>query len=170
MKTPEFKLLLAGFMGSGKTTVLREIQRLKPEWACVDLDSSLPGPGESVAQLVGRIGWGAFRERERQTLQSLLATPSPQLIALGGGSLIEGWPLIEEARARVVWLDAPFALCWQRIQGDPQERPLALAGEAALGSLYHERLPLYQKADLRVDAGQSAQQVALAILRGAGLA
>jgi len=64
-----------------------------------------------------------------------------------------------------VWLDAPFELCWQRIQQDGANRPLA-RDEAMARQRYVDRLPLYQQANVRiaVEAGVSPESIAAAIL------
>ena len=97
------------------------------------------------------------------------ASESYAVIALGGGA----WT-IEENRALIaahdclcVWLDAPFELCWQRINAgttDGQARPLARTREEA-ERLYAARRALYALAHRRVgvDAGRSDDEMAAEI-------
>jgi shikimate kinase len=49
-----------------------------------------------------------------------------------------------------IWLDAPFELCWLRIQKDGATRPLA-PDEATARSRYEGRLALYRQASIRPD-------------------
>jgi shikimate kinase len=53
-----------------------------------------------------------------------------------------------------IWLDAPFELCWLRIQKDGATRPLA-PDEATARSRYEARLELYRQASIRVPINQS---------------
>jgi shikimate kinase len=170
MKTPPGPhVLLAGFSGSGKTTVLREIERLLPEKACLDLDQLVMAGQGSVAAIVDKEGWSGFRARELAQLKQVLARPDRTVVALGGGTLEQGWAVIDQSKVKVVHLDCPFETCWQRISRGT-ERPLVQLGEAALSKLFEERKPLYHRCSLRVDATGSPDEVALAILRLTGLA
>jgi shikimate kinase len=53
-----------------------------------------------------------------------------------------------------IWLDAPFELCWLRIQKDGATRPLA-PDEATARSRYEGRLALYRQASIRVPINES---------------
>jgi len=162
------KLLLTGFMGSGKSTTLVEIKRLAPEWRCLDLDDLLAPAGEKVAALIQRVGWDEFRRLEKARLAELLQSDEALVLALGGGTLVQGLPLVQQhSEALLVHLAVPFALCWQRIQQDPSERPLVALGEAKVRALFDERQALYQQAHLTVDGSLAPREVALAILQRA---
>lgn len=162
------KLLLTGFMGCGKSTTLVEIKRLAPELTCLDLDELLGGGQETVAQLIARVGWQEFRRLELAQFKELLNRPGSLVVALGGGTLVQGQPLLaSHSDVTLVHLALPFAECWRRIQASGSERPLVLQGEDQLRALYEERLPLYQQAHFSVDATQSPAEVALAILQRA---
>ncbi len=164
------KILLAGFSGAGKSTVLRELAKAGAGRfrSFIDLDRETLGTEfPDVARLVAVLGWEGFRAREEKALRRLLRAPGPAVIALGGGTLERGWEVLAEyPEARVCHLDCPFDLCWRRLRGDAQVRPLAQGGEQAMRDLYQRRVPLYARADWRVDATQTPEEVALAILRG----
>jgi shikimate kinase len=53
-----------------------------------------------------------------------------------------------------VWLDAPFDLCWLRIQKDGATRPLA-PDEAAARARYEGRVALYRQASIHIPINQS---------------
>lgn len=168
MKRPGTKLLLAGFSGSGKSTVLEELEHHPgPFETFLDLDELVRGKEGSVATFVARHGWEAFRDEELRQLEQTLERPESLVVALGGGTLERGWPLIERfPDVQVCHLACPFEVCWQRLAFDAEERPLAQAGKEALSALYEKRRPSYARAHFSVDSARSLREVALAILQG----
>src|SRR5713226_1197432 len=147
------RIIVVGFMGCGKTTVARALaQRLG--CAMVDLDSFITDrEGHTPAEIIVQDSEPSFREIETQALRVVLEENAARVIALGGG----GW-MIEANRAIAekhnclsVWLDAPFELCWERIQSSGTNRPLAPDRESAQ-ELYESRRASYQLAQLRVEA------------------
>ena len=145
------KLIITGFMGCGKTQVARELAR-RLNLEMVDLDESITSRvGRSPAQLIVEDGEAAFRTIESEVLRGLLETEGEGVIALGGGAWIQ-----ETNRARIrqhgclsVWLDAPFEICWARIEASEDVRPLGKTREQAQ-ALYNLRRPIYQLADVHI--------------------
>jgi shikimate kinase/3-dehydroquinate synthase len=81
-------LLLAGFMGTGKSTV-GPLAAAKLDVPFVDTDDLVAHEaGASVPELWRREGEAAFRERERAVLEKLLSDGKPRVVALGGGTLL----------------------------------------------------------------------------------
>jgi shikimate kinase len=109
-----------------------------------------------------------FRRAETMTLRVVLRRTDARVIALGGGAwtIEENRELIAAHGCLTVWLDAPFELCWGRIQREAGTRPLAL-DRASAHRLYRERLPLYGLAALRlpVAEGASAEETAAELLK-----
>ena len=147
-------IFLVGFMASGKTTVGAALAS-KLGRRFVDLDPLIVAKaGCSIAELIAREGEERFRQLETETLCEVAASEAA-IIAPGGGAITRN-----ENRALMnkfgvtVWLDAPFELCWQRIQQDVVVRPLA-ATEDAARERYEQRLTLYQQATVRVSTAES---------------
>ena len=141
-------------MASGKTTVGAALAS-KLGRRFVDLDPLIVAKaGCSIAELIAREGEERFRQLETETLCEVAASEAA-IIAPGGGAITRN-----ENRALMnkfgvtVWLDAPFELCWQRIQQDVVVRPLA-ATEDAARERYEQRLALYQQAAIRVSTTES---------------
>ena len=130
--------LLCGFMGSGKTTVS---ERLSGEVIAIDLDTlileKLQIKGfESIAHYVEEEGWEEFRFLEADNLSFLLDSCSAEekdvVVALGGGAVNElTLPIIEDSKARLVWLNVPFETCWERIKNS-SDRPLVYEGKTGV--------------------------------------
>lgn len=173
------RIVLAGFMGSGKSTVGRTLAR-RLGWEFADLDACIEARlGLSVPQIFARDGEDSFRTAEVTELTQLLCRPNC-VIALGGGA--PGTSAIRDMLARsertvVVHLRAPFAVlykrcCRQAAKPNAVARPLLgdpLLGdtEAAAHRRYRERLDVYAAvAHCAVDADAGPPSaVADAILR-----
>lgn len=145
------KIVITGFMGSGKTRLARELAgRLNLEM--IDLDDRIhEREGRTPAQLIVEEGEAAFRLVESDVLRELLETDGTCVIALGGGAWIveANRDLIDEYGCLSVWLDAPFEVCWARIETSGEDRPLGRTREQAQ-ALYERRRPVYQLAKIHV--------------------
>ncbi len=142
-------LFLVGFMASGKTTIGRALaERLNVPF--IDLDEMIvAAAGCPIAELIQDKGEAYFRQLETECLRQAVAR-EPAVIALGGGAFTQAVNRALIAQTGVsVWLDAPFELCWERIQRDAVVRPLA-ANEEAARVRFEQRLPLYQQAQLHI--------------------
>jgi shikimate kinase len=159
-------IAITGFMAAGKTTIGRALAtKLNCEF--VDLDESITAHQKrSISELIKTGGEDRFRQLETTTLAETLQASDHLVLALGGGTWAreENRRLLEKQDARVIWLDAPFELCWQRIPIGDNGRPLAPSREVA-EKLYLARRPVYELADLRlpVSEGQSAEECATEI-------
>ena len=140
-------------MGSGKTTVAQALAHAL-DCALLDLDRLITERLERTPkEIIEEDGEAAFREVETRFLQEVLAAGSAQVIALGGGAwTVEATrELITSHNGFTVWLDAPFEVCWQRIEAAGSERPLARDKESAL-HLYQLRRGAYELTELWIEA------------------
>jgi len=153
-------------MASGKSTV-GPVLAAKLGRPFLDLDRLIEAhAGCTIAELIQRDGEEAFRQLETATLRQTIQG-EPSVIAPGGGAITRAENrALMQATGAILWLDAPFALCWQRIQTDGATRPLA-PDEASARARYEQRLPLYQSAHLHIaiEAGQTADEIAAACVR-----
>jgi len=146
------KIVITGFMGSGKSTVARALaSRLESEM--LDLDQAVENEtGRSASEIIERDGEPAFRQIEGRMLRGALEDSAPEVVALGGGAWISeaNRSLIKEYGALSVWLDAPFDHCWKRIVESGGARPLARTKTDA-ENLFTQRRAAYELADLHVN-------------------
>ena len=147
------RIVIVGFMGCGKTTVAKALaQRLGCD--SLDLDSFVTNrEGRSPAEIIAQDSEPSFREIETRALKVVLEENPAGVIALGGGAwMIEANRALAEKHACLsVWLDAPFELCWERIQSSGTNRPLAPDRQSAQ-ALYDSRSLTYGLAQIRIDA------------------
>lgn len=162
-------LCLAGFMGSGKTTVGTLLAR-QLAWRFVDLDDRIEqAAGLRIPEIFERLGEPAFRQIEADQLRSALGRvfewKESMVIALGGGTYAQlGAPeFLRAANVPVVWLDSPVEVLLARCM-TMTGRPL-FRDEGSFRSLYAQRLPSYQQADYRVDSSGQPSRVVAEILR-----
>ncbi|MGA8740409.1 MAG: shikimate kinase [Terracidiphilus sp.] len=169
--TPLRRIVLTGFMGSGKSTVGPIIaERLG--WQFVDVDNVIEAEaGAAIADIFARHGEGAFRDCEHATI-ARLAIGEGVVLALGGGA-------IEREDTRQLLLNSPGTLLAHlevelnttltRCSGTENTRPV-LADQANLAARYQRRLPLYRMAHVSIHADTlTPDQVAEAVLHVAGL-
>lgn len=155
------KIIITGFMGSGKTTVAEELGR-RLGCGVIDLDALVTErAGRAPAEIIERDGEPAFRQIETQALRNVLDNHAARVIALGGGAwtVAENRELIAGRKCLSVWLDAPFELCWERIIAGGAARPLARDRESAQ-RLYDSRRAIYELADFRVIVGARGADLA----------
>lgn len=138
-------------MGSGKSRFARELAR-RLNLSMIDLDDAIAArEGKTPARLIVEHGEPHFRSIESQVLYELLQSGTTGIIALGGGAWIHetNRKLIDEYGCLSVWLDAPFAICWSRIESSAEDRPLGKS-KAQARALYERRRPVYQLAAMHL--------------------
>lgn len=162
-------LCLAGFMGSGKTTIGTLLAR-QLAWRFVDLDDRIEASaGLTIPQIFERLGEPAFRQLEAEQLRTALGRASENkestVLALGGGTYAQpGCPeFLRNAGIPVLWLDSPIELLLSRCM-TMTGRPL-FRDETSFRVLHAQRLASYQLADYRVDSSGDPTQVVSEILR-----
>lgn len=159
---------LAGFMGSGKTTVGVLLAR-QLAWRFEDLDARIEQvSGLTISNIFERRGEPAFREIERQQLEKTLGRVAESgeaiVLALGGGTYAQPG-MVERLRdfgGVVIWLDCPVDLLLARC-AIMDNRPL-FRDEVSFRDLLAARLPFYGQADYRVAGDDDPATVVTRIL------
>jgi shikimate kinase len=144
------RIVLVGFMGSGKTSVGRLLAR-KLRYAFEDMDERIEErAGRRVADIFRDDGEEAFREMEREEARAL-SSLSRLVVAAGGGAFSRPATreLLQEG-ALTVWLRCDLARILARVPADGS-RPLA-TNRAIMPALLAERETSYRMADVVVDA------------------
>jgi len=159
-------IVLAGFMGIGKSVVGRAVaQRLG--WPFLDTDSLIEAAlGTTVQEVFARYGEAFFRAQEQQAV-SHAAQQQDVVIAVGGGALLAAANRAAlEANGQIICLEAAPEAILARLPGD-SNRPL-LAGddpEERVRSLLTARAAHYASLPYHVDTtGLSVAEVAERVL------
>jgi shikimate kinase len=160
---------LAGFMGSGKTTIGTLLAR-QLAWRFVDLDDRIEEvAGLPIPEIFARFGEPAFRQIEADQLRAAVGraveSKESAVIALGGGTYAQlGAPeFLRAAGVPVIWLDSPIEILLARCM-TMIGRPL-FRDESSFRALHAQRLPSYQQADYRVNSSGEPSEVVAEILR-----
>lgn len=155
-------ITLAGFMGSGKTTVGKVLADFL---GCpfMDLDDLIvKKAGKSIPEIFAEDGEPAFRQQEARLLRQTVEkyTENTVVLALGGGAVTApaSAALLRE-KTVCIYLRASLETLLQRLEGETAGRPLA---DASLADRLSAREPLYeQTAHVIIDTdGLSPDEVA----------
>ena len=162
-------LVLIGFMGSGKSSVGRELAK-RWNFRFIDTDAMIRHKYDlSIPEIFAKHGENFFREAEYQALVRLRGITST-IIATGGGIVTQprNLPLLR-ALGPVIWLSADQTTILDRV-GKSAHRPMLNQAnpEESVTRLLKERVPLYhQAADLRIETSElTHREVADRIVSG----
>lgn len=148
-------LALIGFMGTGKSSVGRQVAEAL-QFAFVDTDALIEErTGRTISDIFERDGEPAFREWEHRVVEEL-AEGENTVIATGGGLPVNPANLESlKTHALVVWLWTSAETIYQRVRAH-SHRPL-LNGPDPLQKIQQLlvlREPYYRQADVLVNTEQ----------------
>ena len=151
-------------MGSGKTTVGRQIEKAYG-YSFLDTDAYIEArEGRSISRIFAEEGEEYFRKLEAAVLKELIANTSHALIATGGGMPLkkENARLLREL-GQVFYLETSEEGVWERVK-DSHDRPLLECEDPRqrIHELMKVRQPLYRSAaHVRIaPAGRGVEELA----------
>jgi shikimate kinase len=145
------RIVLTGFMGSGKSTV-GPLLAAKLGWTFIDLDTEIERrTGLTVPQIFADRGEASFRKEETAALAAVLGR-TRTVIALGGGApetLCNRLLLEQTPATAIVYLAAPFATladrCTQQAVNPTATIRPNFADPAAAEARFATRHPIYSR-------------------------
>lgn len=179
-ETTRRHLYLAGFMGTGKSTIGRAVAH-RLGWGFIDLDEFITSIcHRSIAEIFKSEGEPAFRIIEARALRLAVVSPHT-VISLGGGTpMRRDSANIIRSTGRCWLLKAELDVVWERVRQTESRRPLLegiLRGNgidestfqdfaAIVGPLLERRMGSYsQVADSVIDTStDSAENLAVKIV------
>lgn len=170
-KAAEFpeRIILVGFMGSGKTTIGKLVAE-ELGYKLVDTDQLIEEQeGMSVSQIFSFSGEEHFRDLESACIGQL-SMESRLIICTGGGLPMYNNNMQALLRlGTVIFLKVGVETVLNRV-GLAESRPL-LSGKSTsekrkfIKQKLNERNPVYEKASMIIAAGRPAQSVAMTIIK-----
>jgi len=143
-------IVLIGMMGSGKTTVAKELSKLIPEYSLSDIDEEIEkSTGKKISDIFLKYGEAHFRNLEKDKIEKI-SQKQNQIISLGGGAF-------ENEENRTIILNSSITIY---LKTSPQEifsrvknefhRPLLQKNctTERITELIKKREPNYLKADI----------------------
>ncbi len=144
------KVYIIGFMGSGKTTVGRELAA-RLDTPFFDLDELVESSEKmSVKEIFAQYGEPHFRRREREILRTTRYLDRG-VVATGGGTFtFEDNIQFIQAEGFSVYLSAPYALLRARVGEKAAERPMFRDDKSA-HDLFSSRIKYYRMSDITIE-------------------
>lgn len=171
-KMNNFKVLLVGLPGSGKTTLQNQVVKSakNPLILGYDLDQviEMTNPyGSKLSELIPSIGEESFRKLEKKTLFQLLERDENMVISLGGGTLSEEIlaELTEREAVQLVYLESSIIEAVDLTIGDP-DRPLSkLYSADELRELFEQRRQIFLGINYKIKTEMKLEQQVTEILK-----
>ena len=152
------RVLLIGMMGSGKSTIGRLLSA-ETGWQYVDNDELVrQAHGATARQILAERGEAPMRAAESEALRRGVLGPSPSVIGVAGGTILqpENRELLRSGGV-VVWLRADATALESRAMGADHRPWLDTGGGSWIRDAVVERDPLYASvADMVIDTGTKA--------------
>jgi len=145
---------LIGFMGSGKSSVGKELSKLLPSMELIDLDSYIEAmTGRTIPEIFETEGEEAFREMERTALENIFMTSEltgdSYILSLGGGTVTtEACRRMIRRNTSCFYLKASVNTLVSNLERWPGDRPMLKSGKslrARVEELMDARGPIYEK-------------------------
>jgi len=167
------KIVLLGYMASGKSLIGRELAKvLKMDY--LDLDDFIEkNEGKSIEKIFMEKGEIFFRKIENSYLQALISSKNNLVLSLGGGTpcFTNNLELLKNNKEiTTFFLNVPVSELAKRLMSDKENRPLVkyVSNETDMlefvGKHLFERLPFYNQAHFKMDANKPKEEVVESII------
>jgi shikimate kinase / 3-dehydroquinate synthase len=150
------KLVITGFMGTGKSTLGHKIAEAM-ELPFIDTDDLIAERlGMSVPEIFAQQGEAAFRAWEATIAAELSQDEETAIISTGGGMMLRQDNRQTFAADTVICLNASPEVIVQRLEGDGDERPLLRGDDplAKVEELLRHRQPQYRQFRWQIDTSE----------------
>lgn len=162
------KIVLLGYMGSGKSTVGRLLaQKLGSSF--IDLDVYIEDRlGKNISGIFEDHGEIFFRKKEHEFLKEILEKEENLVLSLGGGTpcYSNNMELVLEYTPNVFYLRLSIAKLAERLKSEKDHRPLIrhlpdIELPEFIGKHLFERSPFYNQATYILDADRLNEEALL---------
>ena len=144
---------LIGFMGSGKSSVGKEVSKLLPDMEFIDLDDYIEAmTGMKIPEIFEKQGEAAFRAMEQEALENIFMTNELTgedcILSLGGGTVTtEACRRMIRRNTTCFYLKASVDTLVHNLETWPGDRPMLKTGKdlrSRVEELMASRSKLYE--------------------------
>ncbi len=147
------KIILIGFMSSGKTSVAK-ILSIKKNIIHIDTDLEIERMFSlKIAEIFDKYGESFFREQESIILKKIENSNSNMIISTGGGTPIHSSNMQKLNKiGKTIYLESSFDFLYKNLKRDKESRPLCkMYNKKELNKIYNERIKIYSNAHLKIN-------------------
>lgn len=153
-KTMKKKIIITGFMNSGKSYLCKKLSQIL-KTKCCDLDKSIENmKSMSIREVFDQKGEKYFRKLEKKVFYQFFLKKDVKIISLGGGTLEELTNInyIKE-HSIIVWTFSRKQDLIHLNKKKDETRPLLKEHSdfKKLSNLYNKRVKKYRKADIKLN-------------------
>ncbi len=167
------KIVLLGYMASGKTTVGKQLSKLL-QYNFIDLDSYIEAQEKlSIPEVFQKKGAIYFRKKEAVYLRQILNKNKPIVLSTGGGTPCYGNNLsfiLKNKQHKSYYLKVPNTILAKRLVQEKAHRPLvsSISTEEKMlefvGKHIFERKQYYEQANYSINANTYPKAIVEAIV------
>ena len=147
------KIILIGFMSSGKTSVAK-ILSVKKNIIHMDTDQAIENKlNLKIDEIFDKYGESFFREQESIILKKIENSNSNMIISTGGGTPIHSSNMQKLNKiGKTIYLESSFDFLYKNLKRDKESRPLCkMYNKKELNKIYKERIKVYSNAYLKIN-------------------
>ena len=147
------KIILVGFMSSGKTTIARKLSMDK-NFSHIDTDLVIEKKFNlKIDEIFDKYGESFFREQESIILKKIENSNSNMIISTGGGTPIHSSNMQKLNKiGKTIYLESSFDFLYKNLKRDEESRPLCkMYNKKELNKIYNERIKIYSNAHLKIN-------------------
>ena len=159
------KIILLGYMGSGKSTVGKLLSK-SIGYNSLDLDKVIEtAQGLSVSKIFEKHGELYFRKLEHQILKEILRTEDGAIISLGGGTpcYSNNMELFKDKNIITIYLSCSVDELFARLNFNKSKRPLIASMSDAelkeyIAKHLFERSVFYNQAQIKINCSGKTRE------------
>ena len=147
------KIILIGFMSSGKTSVAR-ILSIKKNIIHMDTDLEIERKFSlKIGEIFDKYGESFFREQETMVLKKIKNSNLKMIVSTGGGTPIHSSNMKKLNKiGKTIYLESSFEFLYENLKRDKESRPLyKMHNKKELNKIYNERIKIYSNAHLKIN-------------------
>ena len=147
------KIILIGFMSTGKTSVARALSTKKN---IIHIDTDLVIEKKfnlKIDEIFYKYGEPFFREQESLVLKNIQNSNLNMIISTGGGTPTHSSNMQKLNKiGKTIYLESSFEFLYKNLERNKENRPIyKMYDKKELSKIYNERIKIYSKAHLKIN-------------------